>query len=198
METTKKYFLDILNKQINNNKFIDNQIYKLYSNLSYNHIIWILFHSFSVNLDENLLQNLTFKNNLIYLINNFYILKFKCIKNCGNSYKEFISNYNLSTDKIIESKYNLIIFFMDYHNYVSKKINKSDDDNKYIYCYDEVIKLYTNNDFIVYFNEKFDVNITNILLEENISLINLIKKIDEKIKKIYSDELITEICLKYK
>ena len=87
---------------------------------------------------------------------------------------------------------------MDYHNYVSKKINKSDDDNKYIYCYDEVIKLYTNNDFIVYFNEKFDVNITNILLEENISLINLIKKIDEKIKKIYSDELITEICLKYK
>ena len=37
METTKKYFLDILNKQINNNKFIDNQIYKLYSNLSYNH-----------------------------------------------------------------------------------------------------------------------------------------------------------------
>ena len=55
---------------------------------------------------------------------------------------------------------------MNYHNYVNEKINKANNylnvynNNKYIYNYDEVIKLYTNNDFINYFN-KYEINVTN-------------------------------------
>ena len=204
MDKPNNYLLDIVNKGIKNNcSFINSVVYKLYLKLTYNHIIWILFHSFTVNFDEKLLENKIFNKNLKYLIENFAIFKFKCIRNCGNSYNEYLNNYNLSVDKIIESKYNLIIFFMNYHNYVNEKINKANNylnvynNNKYIYNYDEVIKLYTNNDFINYFN-KYEINVTNFLLEENPSLTNLIDKIYDKIEKKYSEELILELCLKNK
>jgi len=195
MSLEHNYFIHILNENIINSKFIDNQIKKIYLSLSYNHIIWILIHSFTVNFDENLLKNNIFNNNLYYLINNFHIFKFKCIKSCGNSYTNYLNNYFLSIDDIIRTKYNLIVFFMDYHNSVNQKINKiENNNNKYIYNYDEILKFYTDYNFIKYFNDEYNINICNLLLEDKINLIDIIDKIQNKID---NNKINLNISLKY-
>lgn len=123
------------------------------------HLLWHIFHSFSVLYPENPneIQQKQIKEFILNIKSN---LKFIC-SSCSGIKDNFIQNYDL--DLAVTSRDNLIQFFCDYHIHVNTNIRKQYNTyDSTIFNKEFIINRYINNDYISIIETKYDINLFNL------------------------------------
>ena len=138
-------------KSITLNKFLQKKIH---------HLLWHIFHSFSVMYPENPTEEekLRTKNFINKITTHIVIICSSCSKNKDT----FIANYDI--DLAVSSKTNIIQFFCDYHKEVNIKYRppivttnaKYDAD---LFTTDFIIERYTKNDYISLIETTYNLNL---------------------------------------
>ena len=138
-------------KSITLNKFLQKKIH---------HLLWHIFHSFSVMYPENPTEEekLRTKNFINKITTHLSII----CSSCGRNKDTFIQNYNI--DLAVSSKTNIIQFFCDYHKEVNIKYRppivttnaKYDAD---LFTTDFIIERYTKNDYISLIETTYNLNL---------------------------------------
>ena len=138
-------------KSITLNKFLQKKIH---------HLLWHIFHSFSVMYPENPTEEekLRTKNFINKITTHLSIICSSCSKNKDT----FIANYDI--DLAVSSKTNIIQFFCDYHKEVNIKYRppivttnaKYDAD---LFTTDFIIERYTKNDYISLIETTYNLNL---------------------------------------
>jgi hypothetical protein len=141
-------------KNITLNKFLQKKIY---------HLLWHIFHSFSVMYPENPSEEekLRTKNFINKITTDLSIICSSCSRNKDT----FIQNYDI--DLAVSSKTNIIQFFCDYHKEVNIKYRppivttnaKYDAD---LFTTDFIIERYTKNDYISLIETTYNLNLYKI------------------------------------
>lgn len=138
-------------KGITLNKFLQKKIH---------HLIWHIFHSFSVMYPETPSEEeRTRTKNFINKITTH--LSIIC-SSCGGNKDTFIQNYDI--DLAVSSKINIIQFFGDYHKEVNIKyrhpiVNTNTKYEPDIYTTDFIIERYTKNDYISLIETAYNLNL---------------------------------------
>lgn len=152
--------LDVISYLSNDNYFLNiflnPSVQAHYSIKKLYHLLWHIFHSFSILYPEvpNEKQQEQVKD---FIINIKYNLKFIC-SSCSISKDNFIENYNLN--HAVSSRDNLIQFFCDYHISINTNIRRQY--NKYvstIYNKEFIIDRYKTNDYISLIENKYNINL---------------------------------------
>ena len=131
------------------NKFLQKKIY---------HLLWHIFHSFSVMYPENPTEDekIKTKNFICKIKTHLSILCSSCSKNKDT----FIENYDI--DVAVSSKINMIQFFCDYHKEVNIKYRPIVTNIKYdadLFTTDFIIERYTKNDYISLIETTYQLNL---------------------------------------
>lgn len=148
------------------------------------HILWHIFHSFSILYPEN-------PNEEQRQLTKEFILNIKTKLNiicssCSNNVKDdFIEKTNL--DLAVSSKNSLIQFFCDYHIKINSEyrhqLNKYDSS---LYNIDYIVNKYSQNDYISLIENIYDINLFK-LFETN-QLNSFFVKFENVKKQIYSEK----------
>ena len=138
-------------KSITLNKFLQKKIH---------HLLWHIFHSFSVMYPENPSEEerTRTKNFINKITTHLSIICSSCSANKDN----FIQNYDI--DLAVSSKTNIIQFFSNYHKEVNIKYRppivttnaKYDAD---LFTTDFIIERYTKNDYISLIETTYNLNL---------------------------------------
>jgi hypothetical protein len=159
---------DLIQLSNNNNSFykqnIKNFTLGMFLKTKIQHIAWHIFHSFSIMYPDEPTEDeqLRTKNFIKKITTNLGII----CSSCSGNKDTFISKYN--TDLAVSSKTNLIHFFCDYHKYVNttlrpqKHFNYEPD----IYTSDFIINRYTKNDYILFIDTTYNINLF-LLFQQN-------------------------------
>ena len=138
-------------KSITLNKFLQKKIY---------HLLWHIFHSFSVMYPENPTEEekLRTKNFINKITTHLSIICSSCSKNKDT----FIANYDI--DLAVSSKTNIIQFFCDYHKEVNIKYRPPivTTNAKYeadLFNTEFIIERYTKNDYISLIETTYNLNL---------------------------------------
>ena len=138
-------------KSITLNKFLQKKIH---------HLLWHIFHSFSVMYPENPTEEekLRTKNFINKITTHIVIICSSCSKNKDT----FIANYDI--DLAVSSKTNIIQFFCDYHKEVNIKYRPPivTTNAKYeadLYNTNFIIERYTKNDYISLIETTYNLNL---------------------------------------
>ena len=138
-------------KSITLNKFLQKKIH---------HLLWHIFHSFSVMYPENPTEDeqSRTKNFINKITTHLSIICSSCSKNKDT----FIQNYDI--DLAVSSKTNIIQFFCDYHKEVNIKYRPPivTTNTKYdvdLYNTDFIIERYTKNDYISFIETTYNLNL---------------------------------------
>ena len=138
-------------KSITLNKFLQKKIY---------HLLWHIFHSFSVMYPENPSEEekLRTKNFINKITTNLSIVCSSCSKNTDT----FIQNYDI--DLAVSSKINIIQFFSDYHKEVNIKyrppiVLTNTNYDADLFTTDFIIERYTKNDYISLIETTYNLNL---------------------------------------
>ena len=182
-----------------NNAAFRNQLLNTFNthytqNIKY-HLMWLFFHSFSFAYPE--IPSEEYKIETANFISNIIPKNLGGCGGCQNDYKTYIEKLNVF--RIVSSKQELSIFFVDLHNYINNKkfdqqnrnvtnnfnilINDNDKLASPIKCsYEDVKNKYEQTDYIPLLEAKFSINIFKLI--ENKSLATFyddFNKIDFKI-----------------
>ena len=138
-------------KNITLNKFLQKKIY---------HLLWHIFHSFSVMYPENPSEEEKFrtKNFINKITTDLSII----CSSCSRKKDTFIQNYDI--DLAVSSKTNIIQFFCDYHKEVNIKYRPSliTTNTKYesdLFNTEFIIERYTKNDYISLIETTYNLNL---------------------------------------
>ena len=143
-------------KSITLNKFLQKKIH---------HLLWHIFHSFSVMYPENPTEDeqSRTKNFINKITTHLSIICSSCSGNKDN----FISKYDI--DLAVSSKTNIIQFFCDYHKYVNTTLRpqKHFSYEPDIYTTDFIIDRYTKNDYISLINTTYNINLVSLFQQNS-------------------------------
>ena len=138
-------------KSITLNKFLQKKIH---------HLLWHIFHSFSVMYPENPSEEEKFrtKNFINKITTDLSII----CSSCSRKKDTFIQNYDI--DLAVSSKTNIIQFFCDYHKEVNIKYRPPivTTNSKYqadLFTTDFIIERYTKNDYISFIETTYNLNL---------------------------------------
>ena len=168
-------------KSITLNKFLQKKIY---------HLLWHIFHSFSVMYPENPTEEekLRTKNFINKITTHLFIICSSCSKNKDT----FIENYDI--DLAVSSKTNIIQFFSNYHKEVNIKYRppivttnaKYDAD---LFTTDFIIERYTKNDYISLIETTYNLNLyKNFQFNSMDSFFHLFQSCSKLIYRLESDK----------
>ena len=168
-------------KSITLNKFLQKKIY---------HLLWHIFHSFSVMYPENPTEEekLRTKNFINKITTHLSIICSSCSKNKDT----FIENYDI--DLAVSSKTNIIQFFSNYHKEVNIKYRppivttnaKYDAD---LFTTDFIIERYTKNDYISLIETTYNLNLyKNFQFNSMDSFFHLFQSCSKLIYRLESDK----------
>jgi len=138
-------------KSITLNKFLQKKLY---------HLLWHIFHSFSVMYPENPTEEE--KSRIKNFINKITTHLSIICSSCSRNKDTFIANYDI--DLAVSSKTNLIQFFCDYHKEVNIKYRPPivTTNTKYeadLFTTDFIIERYTTNDYISLIETTYNLNL---------------------------------------
>lgn len=161
--------IDVINN-LSNDKFLleyhlNPQIQSSYRIKKIYHILWHIFHSFSVFYPEYPTEHQ--KNQL----KNF-LLKFKSNLNlfctsCAGFKDNFIENYDLNM--AVSCKNNLIQFFCDYHIYINTMVRKEIKNyNSSIYNITFIEERYKEKDYIYFIENKYNINFLKLFISDQL------------------------------
>ena len=168
-------------KSITLSKFLQKKIH---------HLLWHIFHSFSVMYPENPTEEekLRTKNFINKITTNLSIICSSCSKNTDT----FIQNYDI--DLAVSSKTNIIQFFSNYHKEVNIKYRppivttnaKYDAD---LFTTDFIIERYTKNDYISLIETTYNLNLyKNFQLNSMDIFFQLFQSCSKLIYRLESDK----------
>ena len=168
-------------KSITLSKFLQKKIH---------HLLWHIFHSFSVMYPENPTEEekLRTKNFMNKITTNLYII----CSSCNRNKDTFIENYDI--DLAVSSKTNIIQFFSNYHKEVNIKYRppivttnaKYDAD---LFTTDFIIERYTKNDYISLIETTYNLNLyKNFQLNSMDSFFQLFQSCSKLIYRLESDK----------
>jgi hypothetical protein len=150
-------------------------------NIKY-HSMWLFFHSFSFAYPEEPSEE--YKIETANFIANVIPRNLGGCSGCQNDYKTYVEKLNIF--RIISSKQELSIFFVDLHNYINNKkfdqqnrnvannfnilINENEKLVSPINCsYEDVKNKYEQTDYISLLESKFDINIFKLIENKSLS-----------------------------
>jgi hypothetical protein len=143
----KDFLLKYQIQHITLNKFLQKKIH---------HLLWHIFHSFSVLYPENPTKDEKVRTkNFIHKIKQLSICS-----SCSKNKDTFIENYDI--DVAVNSKINMIQFFCDYHKEVNIKYRPIVTNTKYdadLFTTDFIIERYTKNDYISFIETTYHLNL---------------------------------------
>ena len=168
-------------KSITLNKFLQKKIH---------HLLWHIFHSFSVMYPENPTEEekLRTKNFINKITTHLSII----CSSCSGNKDTFIQNYDI--DLAVSSKTNIIQFFCDYHKEVNIKYRppivttnaKYDAD---LFTTDFIIERYTKNDYISLIETTYNLNLyKNFQLNSMDIFFQLFQSCSKLIYRLESDK----------
>ena len=194
LDETKKVILDetIKNHMIfsyENNSAFRTQLTNIFNthylqNSKY-HLMWLFFHSFSFAYPEEPSEEYKMET-ANFIVNVIPQNLGGGCNGCQNDYKKYIAKRNIF--RIVSSKLELSTFFVDLHNYINnikfeKKYNIAPDANKFIFdkdkekipspvffSYEDVKSIYEQTNYISLVEEKFNINIFNLIDNQSLSL----------------------------
>ncbi len=130
------------------------------------HLIWHILHSFSVMYPENPTEEQ--KNQVKDFISKIKTHLILFCSSCSNNNKKdnFIESYDI--ESAISSKINLILFFCEYHKYINLNLrNYEYEYTPNIFDVNFIINRYTDNDYISYIEDKYNINLYK-MFQDNI------------------------------
>ena len=168
-------------KSITLNKFLQKKIH---------HLLWHIFHSFSVMYPENPTEEekLRTKNFINKITTHLSIICSSCSKNKDT----FIANYDI--DLAVSSKTNIIQFFCDYHKEVNIKYRPPivTTNAKYeadLFNTEFIIERYTKNDYISLIETTYNLNLyKNFQFNSMDSFFQLFQSCAKEIYRLESDK----------
>jgi hypothetical protein len=176
-------------KNIVLNKFLQKKIY---------HLLWHIFHSFSVMYPENPTEEeqsrtKTFINKIA---TDLYIICYSCSKNKDT----LIKTYDI--DLAVSSRLNIIHFFCYYHKEVNIKYRPSiiNINAKYdpdLYTTDFIIKRYTTDDYISFIESNYNLNLYKLFQSDTMdSFFQLFYDFTKQFYRLEADKYDLQINLK--
>jgi hypothetical protein len=176
-------------KNIVLNKFLQKKIY---------HLLWHIFHSFSVMYPENPTEEeksrtKTFINKIA---TDLYIICYSCSKNKDT----LIKTYDI--DLAVSSRLNIIHFFCYYHKEVNIKYRPSiiNINAKYdpdLYTTDFIIKRYTTDDYISFIESNYNLNLYKLFQSDTMdSFFQLFYDFTKQFYRLDADKYDLQINLK--
>jgi hypothetical protein len=171
------------------NKFLQKKIY---------HLLWHIFHSFSVMYPENPTEEeksrtKTFINKIA---TDLYIICYSCSKNKDT----LIKTYDI--DLAVSSRLNIIHFFCNYHKEVNIKYRPSiiNINAKYdpdLYTTDFIIKRYTTDDYISFIESNYNLNLYKLFQSDTMdSFFQLFYDFTKQFYRLEVDKYDLQINLK--
>lgn len=130
------------------------------------HLIWHILHSFSVMYPENPTEEQ--KNQVKDFISKIKTHLILFCSSCSNNNKKdnFIESYDI--ESAISSKNNLVLFFCEYHKYINLNLrNYEYEYTPNIFDVNFIINRYTDNDYISYIEDKYNINLYK-MFQDNI------------------------------
>lgn len=182
---------DIIDKELISNANNDKLFIFLVKNLVINrflikkvyHVLWHIFHSFSILYPESPSEEQ--KNKM-----KAFILEIKSKLNlicssCNNVKDQYLQNIDL--DNVVSSRDNLIEFFCNYHIEINTKYRSQINNYDYsIYNKEYILNKYTNNDFITLIENKYNINLFKLFESDNLDL--FFHKFNDVKKLIYNEQ----------
>ena len=176
-------------KNIALNKFLQKKLY---------HLLWHIFHSFSVMYPENPTEEeksrtKTFINKIA---TDLYIICYSCSKNKDT----LIKTYDI--DLAVSSRLNIIHFFCYYHKEVNIKYRPSiiNINAKYdpdLYTTDFIIKRYTTDDYISFIESNYNLNLYKLFQSDTMdSFFQLFYDFTKQFYRLDADKYDLQINLK--
>ena len=176
-------------KNIVLNKFLQKKLY---------HLLWHIFHSFSVMYPENPTEEeksrtKTFINKIA---TDLYIICYSCSKNKDT----LIKTYDI--DLAVSSRLNIIHFFCYYHKEVNIKYRPSiiNINAKYdpdLYTTDFIIKRYTTDDYISFIESNYNLNLYKLFQSDTMdSFFQLFYDFTKQFYRLDADKYDLQINLK--
>jgi len=184
-------FIDIdLFQSVNNNhdlkNITKNIILQRFLLLKVYHLLWHIFHSFSVLYPDTPTeeQKTDIKTFLLSLKKD---LRLFCSTCGGNTKDIFIETSDI--DSAVSSRDNLIQFFCDYHisvNTISRPNHELYNYNPQLYNKDFIINRYTTNDYIGFIENTYNINLFKLF--NNRQLPTFFQIFKDIFKKILSEK----------
>ena len=176
-------------KNITLNKFSQKKIY---------HLLWHIFHSFSVVYPEVPTEDerSRTKNFINKIATDLYIICSSCSKNKDT----LIETYDI--DLAVSSRLNIIHFFCNYHKEVNIKyrpsiININAKYDPQVYTTDFIIKRYTTNDYISFIESNYNLNLYKLFQSNTMdSFFQLFYNFTKQFYKLEADKYDVQINLK--
>jgi len=176
-------------KNITLNKFSQKKIY---------HLLWHIFHSFSVVYPEEPTEDerSRTKNFINKIATDLYIICSSCSKNKDT----LIETYDI--DLAVSSRLNIIHFFCNYHKEVNIKYRPSiiNINAKYdpdLYTTDFIIKRYTTNDYISFIESNYNLNLYKLFQSNTMdSFFQLFYNFTKQFYKLEAEKYNVQINLK--
>lgn len=147
------------------------------------HILWHIFHSFSILYPENptIEQQNQIKNFIIQLSSKLNLI----CTSCSKIKDTYIQNIDL--DFSVSSRDNLINFFCDYHIQINTKYREQVNYYDFsIFNKEYILDKYTKNDFISIIENKYDINFFKLFQSNQLDL--FFDKFYEVKQKIYNEK----------
>ena len=176
-------------KNITLNKFSQKKIY---------HLLWHIFHSFSVVYPEEPTEDerSRTKNFINKIATDLYIICSSCSKNKDT----LIETYDI--DLAVSSRLNIIDFFCNYHKEVNIKyrpsiININAKYDPQVYTTDFIIKRYTTNDYISFIESNYNLNLYKLFQSNTMdSFFQLFYNFTKQFYKLEAEKYNVQINLK--
>ena len=176
-------------KNITLNKFSQKKIY---------HLLWHIFHSFSVVYPEEPTEDerSRTKNFINKIATDLYIICSSCSKNKDT----LIETYDI--DLAVSSRLNIIHFFCNYHKEVNIKyrpsiININAKYDPQVYTTDFIIKRYTTNDYISFIESNYNLNLYKLFQSNTMdSFFQLFYNFTKQFYKLEAEKYNVQINLK--
>jgi hypothetical protein len=169
-----------------NNATFRNQLVNTFNshytqNIKY-HLMWLFFHSFSFAYPESPSEE--YKIETANFISNVIPKNLGGCGGCQNDYKTYIEKLNVF--RIVSSKQELSMFFVDLHNYINNNkfgqqnrnvtnnfnilINEKDKISAPVFfSYEDVKNKYSITDYISLLETKFSINIFKLIENKSLS-----------------------------
>lgn len=159
IEEEIKYFFE---NNYDNIKCVKQLLLTNFNKTKMHHYCWHLLHSFSVYYPDCPDENQIISTKLF--LKNIHKYFSYCGQCSSLNLIDFYNRYNI--DEFIINKENLIEFFNEFHKFINLSIKPLSYDPK-IYTSEFIVNRYINNNFIDYFNTKYDFNLFDLIFENN-------------------------------
>lgn len=182
---------DIIDKELISHANNDKILIHLVKNLVINrflikkiyHILWHIFHSFSILYPEypSEEQKNQIKTFILQIKDNLNLI----CSSCNNNKDQYLQNIDL--DNAVSSRDNLIDFFCNYHIEINTKYRPQINSYDYsIYNKEYILNKYTKNDFITLIENKYNINLFNLFQSNNLDI--FFNKFNDVKKQIYNEQ----------